>query len=192
MYIFMYILKCGHRRKHTGDFRVTLMLMPDITEMLKVNILQSWTITRWRAMSTHCTLSNPTGPCLFSPFHLSYVCAFRPLVATCPIRMQQRKNRNDLDNLRAPFYRHVPIQHPAETSLDTLVHLEETALLSTLDHFLTLRAGVCPLLGPIFDLWPSAFIGHTELMKWWGDTMSFKAGDETRRNSPIHVALEIH
>ncbi len=145
-----------------------------------------------QAMSTHCTLSNPSGPCLFSPFHLSYVCAFRPLVATCPIRMQQRKKINDLDNLRAPFYRHVPIQHPAETSLDTLVLLEESALLSTLDHFLTLRAGVCTLPGPIFDLWPSAFIGHTELMKWWGDTMSFKAGDETRRNSPIHVALEIH
>lgn len=81
--------------------------MPDITEMLRVNTLQSWTITWWQAMSTHCTLSNPTGPC-FSPFHLSYVCAFRPLVATCPIRMQQRKKRNDLDNLRAPFYRHVP------------------------------------------------------------------------------------
>ncbi len=147
----MYKLKCGHGRKHTGDFSVTLMLMPDITEVLRVNILQPWTITRWQAMSTHCTRSNPIGPC-FSPFHLSYVCAFRPLAATCPIRMQQRKKRNDLDNLRAPFYRHVPIQHPAEASLDTLVLLGETALLSTLDHFLTLRAWVCTLQRPTFDL----------------------------------------
>lgn len=139
-------------------------------------------------MSTHCTLSNPIRPC-FSPFHLSHVCAFRPLVATCPSRMQQRGKINNLDNLRAPFYRHVPIQHPAEVSLDTLVLMGATGLLSTLDHFLTLRAGVCILQGPTSDLWTSAFIGHAELTKCWGDTVSFKAQDETRSSLRLLVLL---
>lgn len=130
--------------------------MSDITEVLSVNILQSWTITWWKAMSTHCTWSNHIRPC-FSPFHISYVCEFRPLVANCPIRMQQRKKRNDLSNLRVPFYRHVPIQHPADSSLDTLGLLGKTALLSTWGHFLTMRAGLCTL-------------------------QSFKAGDEIMRS----------
>lgn len=135
------MLKCGHGRKR---------YMFDITKVHSGNILQSWTATQWRAMSTQCTLSNPFRPCFHpQPFHLSYACAFTPLVATCPIRMQQRKKRNDLDNLRAPFYWHVPIQHPAEVSLDTLCLLGATALLSTLDHFLTLRTGVCTLQGPV-------------------------------------------